>query len=240
LILVSPADFLDILFHIFSVQSLVAPRFTTPIITIWYISIILAYYLIFAWLQKTFRSLPALMTAFIVGFILAAFLRRFLGIIDHRFFYHYFVYAAGLLAAKMGVLDRLLDSRYFLLDKFTFAIFGLLLLRLTRKPLGSVDLLFLVAVPFFIVSMVILALSLSKLIILANINMRFFSYAATASYFAYLLHRPTWVVMYSIYSPPEGVWSFVYAAVIGSAIIIMISHWLQIQYNALLARVSRR
>ncbi len=223
--------------HILALQSLLAPRFTEPIITIWFVSLILFFYALFGIVQKTIPSLRLQLIAWVGLFVLMAGIRFQFGLIDYRLFYYYFVYAAGVFCAQNDLLERLLTPRYFMLDKLGIAAGGILLYSLFKQPYGSLDIKFITVVPIYILSMVLLSLSLARWLVRREIGIGFFSKVALASYFAYLLHRPVWKVMLLYYVPPTIFLGFLYISGLGAFLTLLCSYWLQKVYNQTLGRI---
>jgi hypothetical protein len=93
---------------------LLSPEFTDPILTLWYIGLILTFYLVFGFLYKSVKSPVYLAVAVVLIFALAFSLRLEWGIIGRRFFYYFFIFAAGIFIAKTRTLKVLTTDRFFL------------------------------------------------------------------------------------------------------------------------------
>jgi hypothetical protein len=178
--------------------------------------------------------------AFLGVYILAGLIRRQLGVIDYRFFYHFFVFASGFLIARTGTLERAISPRFYLLDKIGFATLGVTLFALNDQSIGSLDPFLLFSFPVFAVSLTLLVLSLAKLLVQANFALPFFSYVAFAAYFAYLLHRPIWKAMWALYQPENVRLGFLYINGLGSIFVVLVSYALQKAYNGVVVSLSER
>jgi len=119
-------DETGLLVHLMGAQIVLSPALTSPILTLWYIGLILAYSVIFGILVKLFPRLPVLIAAMLGVLLQAGLARQEFSLFARRFFYYYPVFAAGLLAAKTGLLERLTSARFFLLDKLALLVIGVL------------------------------------------------------------------------------------------------------------------
>ena len=124
-----------ILAHVFGIQMIVAPLYGPPILTLWFIGIIVIYYLIFIVLSfsgSIYRILP--ISIGILFFF--AFLKLFFGLMEYRFFFYYLLFILGIVAA-----DIYTSSQYNLIKERIKRIYKLLPLILA---LGIAILSFLV------------------------------------------------------------------------------------------------
>jgi len=93
-------DPLYLLFHFLGMQIIVAPYFGPPMLTLWFIGIIVIYYLIFVVLNSL-GSIKRIIPASIAILFFFVFLKGFFGLVDYRFFYYYFIFIAGIVAAHI-------------------------------------------------------------------------------------------------------------------------------------------
>jgi len=87
-------------FHFLGMQMIVAPIFGPPMLTMWFIGIIVIYYLIYLVLNSL-SSIKLIIPASIGIFFFFAFLRGFFGLVEDRFFYYYFIFIAGIVASHI-------------------------------------------------------------------------------------------------------------------------------------------
>jgi len=93
-------DPLYTLAHILGLQIVVAPLFGPPMLTLWFIGIIVIYYLIFvvlSFLGSIHRIIPASL-AILFFFV---FLNVIFGLVELRFFLYYLMFIAGIIAANI-------------------------------------------------------------------------------------------------------------------------------------------
>jgi peptidoglycan/LPS O-acetylase OafA/YrhL len=222
----------DLAAHLLGAQILLAPRETHPIFTLWYVGLILVYYVLFSILLKYIPKTGTLLLAFILIFGAAFLVRMRWDFIERRFFYYFFVYASGILCAKTNLLTRMISTRYFLIDKLI--IFGIGVAVFTPFHVledQALSLPLVLSINLYVVSAVLLALNLSRLLVSHTANLRLFSYISTASFFAYLLHRPVWKILGEFYSTHSIPIMFTYLTLVGSTIVLVVSYYLQKLYN---------
>ena len=96
----STIDPLYLLFHFLGMQIIVAPNFGPPMLTIWFIGIIVIYYLIYVVLNSL-GSIKRIIPASVAILFLFVFLKGFFGLVEYRFFLYYFIFIAGIVAAHI-------------------------------------------------------------------------------------------------------------------------------------------
>lgn len=237
-------DETGLLVHLLGAQIVLSPALTSPILTLWYIGLILAYSVIFGLMVKLFPRLPVLIGAMLGVLVLALLARHELSLFARRFFYYYPVFAAGLLAAKTGLLERLTSARFFLLDKLAILALGIMAFtpfyKLDNQDLQPLQLL---AIWVFTLSAVLMALSLLRPIARRSTArngplIRWAQKVAYASFFAYLLHRPVWDIMFLLGRPADPL--ALTAFLVGGAILLTLplSYYAQRTYNRLTRSMS--
>ena len=96
----STIDPLYLLFHFLGMQIIVAPNFGPPMLTLWFIGIIVIYYLIYVVLNSL-GSIKRIIPASVAILFLFVFLKGFFGLVEYRFFLYYFIFIAGIVAAHI-------------------------------------------------------------------------------------------------------------------------------------------
>ena len=91
---------LYILAHIFGIQMIVAPLYGPPILTLWFIGIIIIYYLIFLVLSYS-GSIYRILPISIAILFFFAFLNIFFGLVEYRFFFYYLPFILGIIIANL-------------------------------------------------------------------------------------------------------------------------------------------
>ncbi len=228
---------LDLVIHAFGVQLLLAPRIGIPIMTIWYVGLLLVYYLIFPILLKFVDSFLGIFVTSVLVFLAAYMITIRWEFFEYRFFYYYLVFLAGILCAKARCLRAISTTKYYLMDKFVFMLIGIYGLSMFKEePLYSVNPLFILVITVYILSMVLFVFSLIQIFIRGSDQLTLFGYVAYASYFAFLFHRPIWKLILQPFSFQTDLSWFLYIIIVGSAIVISVSHYLQKTYNSIIQR----
>ena len=96
----STIDPLYLLFHFLGMQIIVAPNFGPPMLTLWFIGIIVIYYLIYIVLNSL-GSIKRIIPASVAILFLFVFLKGFFGLVEYRFFLYYFIFIAGIVTAHI-------------------------------------------------------------------------------------------------------------------------------------------
>lgn len=226
-------DQLDIAIHLFGAQMVLSPRLTTPILTLWFVGLILVYYALFGLLLKAFRKNSHLLVAIGLIFGAAVLLRMDHSLFARRFFYYYFIYAGGVLLARTNLLNKLTTTRFYLLDKVGFAALGVVLITPVILQTGEeVNLLLILAITVYVLAMVLLSLSAAKTLVQSERSLKAFTMISSASFFAYLFHRPIWQIGMAIYRPESIHHLSIYLILIGFLVVIPVSYGLQKAYDS--------
>jgi len=197
-------------------EILLSPQYTTPILTLWFIGMILLFYLIYPFLLfKSIKTKDILLKSFLF-FLLLLIIRIFFNIIDIRFFVYYFIFIAGILASREDVFYakkyqnlitvvtisflviltiQILTGSYSIYDgPSTIGELIYLSINSTIELLIILDLLMLM----FVLSITYLTTYFirnfkhqSKEVII-----KFAMFGAFSSYAVYLFHRPYFTVIY--------------------------------------------
>jgi peptidoglycan/LPS O-acetylase OafA/YrhL len=200
----SPAT---ILIQVVGAQGLLSPRFVTPILTLWFVGVILICYTLYP-LVAFFSDSSTQLTLSILGsFILFVTLRVAFGIVDFRFFVFYAIFIAGVLFSKCDVLykpgSRSPLIRYAPFLSLTAVLIVIVFINLSISNANALDVneasLFSIPTIFAIILADALALwfiySLFGTIRLctprlSQNTLRLVFILSFASYAAYLFHRP--------------------------------------------------
>lgn len=230
-------DHVDLLSHLLGLQMITSPRLTTPILTLWFVGLILVYYALFALLHRTIRDDRLLLLVILLLFAVAGLARIHTDFIARRFFYYYLVFAAGFLLARpssrrLALLDRLLTARFFLLDKLALVAASLVILvPIFDQNQAELSLPLILAISFFILAMILLTLSLARLLVRLGLNLPLVNHIAAASFFAYLLHRPIWQIALHIYHPGPVTSLSIYLILIGYLVVLPVAYFAQKIYT---------
>ncbi len=87
-----------LLYHFLGLQIIVAPYFGPPMLTLWYIGIIVIYYLIYIVINLR-GSIKWILPASVGILFLFVFLNWFFGLVENRFFLYYLIFIFGIITA---------------------------------------------------------------------------------------------------------------------------------------------
>ncbi|MGZ4883399.1 MAG: acyltransferase family protein [Halobacteriota archaeon] len=95
-----------IIVQVCGAQGLLSPRFGRPVITLWFIGVILLYYLIYPFIVRFSSGSKQLVLALLTPLLLFVVLRVAFNLIDFRFFLYYAIFFGGFLASKYDIFNR--------------------------------------------------------------------------------------------------------------------------------------
>ncbi len=221
-----------------------------PILTLWYVGLIMPYYAFFAVFTrlnqnpKRRRSAWLLVAIFPVFFV---FLRYCFGISDKRLILYFAIFIIGVAGARHNVLNKITKT------KTLFAMVILLVVGVfyahfiypptitssQQPPLFSfISLAALVSTNVIMVSFIPVSYALFKLRWLTRFS-AVFSFIAYASYCMYLFHRPFWWGLSKLYNPATTTGQqFFFAAAI--PLLIMACFYLQKGYDTIIDSGTKR
>ncbi|MFW9827725.1 MAG: acyltransferase family protein [Candidatus Thorarchaeota archaeon] len=91
---------LYLMYHFFGLQMIVAPHFGGPMLTLWFIGLIVIYYLIYL-ILNTLGSIKLIIPASILFLFFLVFLSGAFGLIEDRIFLYYSLFILGIIAASI-------------------------------------------------------------------------------------------------------------------------------------------
>ncbi len=222
----------DLLVYALNLQVIFSPEYVKPLLTLWYISLLVVYYILFGFLVWKANSNRSLFAGALLIFLTAYILHVYTGLFDQRFFRYYFVFFAGIyLYRNEDIRNYVFQISFFY--KLLIAAVGVILFSFAHAAgLAIRNLLFIAAALVFILSWVLMWLSIFR----TNIgNWKLWVVLSTGSYFAYLFHRPVWHWVETSMSIPL-VWDqvIVFRLVPISVLLLLASYYLQLGYDRLL------
>lgn len=226
----------DLFIYLLGTQFLFTPNFTKPVVTIWFVSAILLFYLIFAVLLAKTRSAKELIIGAGLVFAGAYALHFWTGLIDERFYKYFIVFLIGILLTRLVFLSKNLSGEQMLI-KFIIAVLSTYIYSYALY-LNPTSPLYILGAVLFIISWAVLLFALAT-----KIKFPFIMEAAALvsylSFFAYLLHRPIWhwlVRAFSIESSRDQIFFKLFP---GLMAVFILSYFLQYGYDRLLGVVRQ-
>ena len=222
---------LDLWVYLLNLQFIFSPAFAKQLLTLWYISMFVAYYTIFGVL--IFRTMSNIQLLAWSGFIFIAayILHSMTKLLDPRFFQYFFVFLAGIYFSRFEQFRTTLFDLSFLY-KVGLAFLGVIFFWLVK--IAGYEMthgLRILAVNFYMLAWVLVWLTLFRTKLG---SWRIWSFISTASFFAYLYHRPFWEILISIFKPGNWRDETLFKFLPGSIIVLFVCYFLQIGYDRLL------
>lgn len=222
----------DALMYVLNMQWLLSPVFIKQLLTLWYISVLVGYYLIFGILLFQIRSNLGLLVGAVVFFVPAYIINQMTGLFEPRFFQYFFIFLAGIYFYRFEKFrSALLDMN--LLYKLVIALASLLLFwRVASMGLDVRNGLYIVTADLFILGGVLMWLSIFRTKVG---DWRVWAFLSTASFFAYLYHRPIWHILRSLFGVEDGSGRVFFDLILGGTVALILGYYLQRGYDRLLA-----
>lgn len=223
---------IELVVYLLNLQAVFSPEFVKPLLTLWYISMLVVYYIIFGvllWRAKSNKSLLLLsMAVFAVVYVV----HLTNGLFDVRFFRYFFIFLAGVYFYRFeNVREFLLNIPLFY--KAVAAIISSWLFWLVQiNELPMTNGYYLLVVDSFILIWALTFLSIFRLPIG---SWKIWVLLSTASYFAYLFHRPLWYLLQLVFDVEAWGGEAVFNFTIGSIVTLIVGYFLQVGYDRLLA-----
>jgi peptidoglycan/LPS O-acetylase OafA/YrhL len=210
-----------------------------PLLTLWFVGLILSYYYAFIILEKYGRSVIRFIALVLTIFLFGILLRKIIGLMDERFLFYFGIFAAGTLGARYRLLEKMkfrhlafVSPLFVILVSFYAAFIYPKEILSFFSPIGMADF---IARNLIILWLVFIVFAFSRLIIRTGCYV-FLRKIAYASYGMYLFHRPVWWLMVDIYNPANVEIKAVYLALLGIPLTIFASYYLQKFYARCLGR----
>jgi peptidoglycan/LPS O-acetylase OafA/YrhL len=176
------------LIHFFSAQVLLAPGYVNPLLTLWYIGLIVLYYLLYPVLVIRCRNINDIFIRSVIIFLIFAGLHVSFNIIEERFFYYYFIFITGIICS---------DKKVFSHVNFNKAIPAVLLLYISTflvydyfYELNIFTKLFILYITIMSFTFLMFYTGRSVLSVSSGRLQNIFLLISTSSYCVYLFHRP--------------------------------------------------
>ncbi len=225
----------DLILHLLGAQVLLAPKFTTPILTLWFIGLILLCYLILAVLTRTLKRPSSILLGSLAVFAVAGLLREYVGVIHHTFFYYFPAFAAGAILTQAGLLERMTRQPFALIPYGLLSALGVVLLSPYLTQLGrTVDLGMIAAISVFLAGMIPFTLSLAARFVAVGIGLRLIHQVSYSAFFAYLLHRPVWAVCLALYAPESRELRSLWLLATGFGLVLPLAYYAQKLFDRIL------
>jgi len=205
-----------------------------PLLTLWFVGLIVSYYYVFIILAKFGRSLLRFFTLVFTMLLFGWLLRKIIGVMDERFLFFFGIFVAGILGAKYKLIEKMKLGHVILVSPLFVILVYFYVAFISPKEIQSF--LSFIGMSDFIVKDLIILWLASVVFTLARVIVRtdryvFLQKIAYASYGMYLFHRPVWWLMADMYNPANMEIKALYLALLGIPLTIFISYYLQKFYD---------
>jgi peptidoglycan/LPS O-acetylase OafA/YrhL len=221
----------DMVVYAANLQAVFSPVFVKQLLTLWYISMLVVFYILFGGMMFAIRSSAGLAIVSAAVFGVCYYSHRMWGLFDPRFFQYYFIFLAGVYFCRFGgVREKLYNWNP--LFKIAPAVLILFPLNWMLENSLTEGAEFLITVDLFILSWILMMLGLFRTGIG---NWRIWLWLSMASYFTYLFHRPLWHFIDSSFGLQPEIRTVIIHLTVGSFLALTLGYLLQRGYDRLLA-----
>jgi peptidoglycan/LPS O-acetylase OafA/YrhL len=219
----------DFLVYLFDLQFIFSPTYVKLLLTLWYLSVVFAYYVIFGLMLSRSNLQLLLWALFIYG--IAYLLNGLYDLFDERFFEYYFVFLSGIYLSRLGWLRERVFSGA-VPAKLILALVGAVLFGVVEfGDYRTASWPYVLGTVFYILSWIALALTAFRS---GLWNWRIWGPLSYAAFFAYLYHRPIWTILVNSLEIPPGRPQVFFQLIPGSIIVLVTCFYLQRGYDWLL------
>jgi len=205
-----------------------------PLLTLWFVGLILSYYYVFIILAKFGRSLIRFITLVFTILLFGWLSRHIIGVMDERFLFFFGIFVAGILGARYQLIEKMKFRHV----TFVLALFVILVYlyaafihpKEIRSFVSFIGMSDFIVKNLIILWLIFVVFGLARMIIRTD-RYVFLQKIAYASYGMYLFHRPVWWLMVGIYNPANVEIKALYLALLGIPLTIFVSYYLQKFYD---------
>jgi peptidoglycan/LPS O-acetylase OafA/YrhL len=224
--------------NLLGLQIILASKYCRPLLTLWFVGLIVSYYYLYIVFVKFVRSFIGFITLVFTISLFSALFMHLLGLMDERFLFYLGVFIAGILEAKYKLIEKMKFGHVILvlLLFISFVCLYVAFIYPEKIPPGRPSFLSFIGMNAFVLENLIMLSFVSIVFALARVIVRTDRYAflqkiAYASYCIFLFHRPVWWIMVDIYNPADVKFKAVYLALLGIPLTIFVSYYLQKFYD---------
>lgn len=216
----------DLIVYSLNLQFLFSPIYVKQLLTLWYISVVFSYFVIFGLvLSRPTRSLLIWSVFVFLGCYLLNYQYR---LFDYRFFEYYFIFLFGILLARFDdIYEALIEISIpvqLLIVFAGFVAFGVFYFGGYKFT----SWLYILASDFHIITMIVLALKIFRT---GYLDHKIWNAISYSSFFAYLFHRPIWELMFRVVEFPFRIYDGWYRLFPGAILVFVICYYLQLGYD---------
>ena len=218
--------------YVLNLQAVFSPTFVKSLLTLWYISMLIVFYILYGSMLTAIRSSLGLLLASIVVFFLALWAHLTLGIFDPRFFQYYFMFLAGILFCRYEFVRTKIIELNIFIKILVAGLSAFVLQWVLISGYSATHAFYVLAAGFFILSWVLLWLTIFRT---RMGNWGLWAWLSTASFFAYLIHRPIWRIIDELFGLEKNLNTVLIHLIPGAILALILGYILQRGYDRLLA-----
>lgn len=214
-----------------NLQAVFAPTFIKSVLTLWYISMLVVFYILYGSMMLTTRSTVWLIGASAVIFILARWAYLTKGFFDPRFFQYYFMFLAGVLFCRFETIREKLFKLNILI-KVLLVVVGIAVFQWALDvEYAPTQIMFIATALFFMLSLILLWLSIFQT---GVGDWKIWAWLSAASFFTYLVHRPLWYVIDDIFGLEPSLPTVLIHLFPAAIVALILGYFMQLGYDRLL------
>jgi peptidoglycan/LPS O-acetylase OafA/YrhL len=229
--------------HVLGLQIIFSSPLIDPMVTLWYVGLIMAYYAVFCVIKYGTDIFRSILIITIIP-IIALILKITINVVDKRFLEYYLVFIVGIYSVRLLKIIRnkialtVWTSLLFIFIYFYVVYVYPVITGDNKPPLFS-----LISAEALVLTNLIM---ISFAWVMHSICMKIskckslFFVISFSSYCMYLFHRPFWWLMLWLYKPDGDIERGIYLGIIGIPLLILLSYLLQNTYDIIIRRLSRR
>lgn len=223
--------------YILNLQFIFSPAYVKQLLTLWFISVLVAYYLLFIILRSWIKSERIFFIALTIIFSMLFVVHIRTQYFDIRFFeYALPFFIGGFMARYPNIMEKIMNiSAYIKLIFWLISVYTLWNLQALGYQTKNLFFLFTINLYIFATIWFFLALFRTKIG-----KWQIWIFISYASFFIYLYHRPVWAVLLKLF--PQSTWrdETLFRLIPASIIAIIISYGLQLGYDKLIQLLRNR
>ena len=221
--------------YFFNVQFIFSPVYVKQLLTLWYISVMVAFYALYGVLILYARTNVWLLISSVAIFTVLYIFHLRTDYFDPRFFDYFFIFLLGVYFSRFKQFQENVYEIP-LTYKIISAVLSVILFAIVQATGAEIiDLLYILAMDVFILAWVWMALDLfsGKLG-----DWRGWGFLSVASFMTYLYHRPIWHILALPFPDMPYKTNVVYNVLFGSVAALFVGYYFQRGYDRLLAALK--
>jgi peptidoglycan/LPS O-acetylase OafA/YrhL len=220
--------------NLLGLQVIFASKHCTPLLTLWFVGLILPCYYFLIILVKYGHSVIRFIILAFTILLFATLLSQIVGLIDERFILYFGIFVAGILGAKYKLVEKIKFSHVVFVSPLLVILVYFYVAFIHPQEIQSIfsfiGMSDLIMKNLIILCLVFVVFAVARVMIRADYY-GLLQKIAYASYGMYLFHRPVWWIMVDIYNPANVQVKAVYLTLFGMPLTIFVSYYVQKFYD---------